>query len=180
MHARPQVREILVGKKMQRWVLSASTHLSIHQVYEHCFRRPAGLLVIVDGPECNGLLASVETQGRRFSEIDGWTRLSPPDGHTSGNSVFSNRFAFLGSNRFSQSTTLATGLGNGVSPSAFNHCRRQLSGSSHFVPCPSSCHRPPTAISAAKVSAFWRTRPFSFRSGLDEPIIRNRRTINPN
>src|SRR5438477_6411864 len=108
------------------------------------------------------MLASVETQGRRFSEIDGWTRLNPPEGHTSGNSVFSNRFAFLGSNLFSQSTTLATGLGNGVWPSAFNHRRRQLSGSSHFVPCPSSCHRPPTAISAAKVLASRRTRPPPF------------------
>src|SRR5580704_187345 len=106
----------------------------------------------VAGGERNALLTSVETQGRRFSEIDGWTRLGTADGHTSGNSVFSNRFAFLGSNRFSQSTTLATGLGNGVSPSAFNHCRRQLSGSSHFVPRPSSCHRPPNGISAAKRS----------------------------
>jgi hypothetical protein len=99
----------------------------------------------------------VETsQGRRFSEIHGWTSLSPPDGQTSGNSVFSNRFAFFGSNLFSQPSTLATGVGNGVSPSGFSHCRRQLSGSSHFVPCPSSCHRPSKAISAANVSASWR------------------------
>src|ERR1700730_5789424 len=101
----------------------------------------------------NEVLASVETQGRRFSEIDGWTRRSPSEGNTSGSSVFSNGFPFLGSNLSTQSTTLATGLENGSSPSAFNHRRRQLSGSSHFVPCPSSCHRPLTAISAAKVSA---------------------------
>src|SRR5439155_8992316 len=36
-----------------------STHLSIHQVYEHCFRSLTGLLVIVDVSECNDLITSV-------------------------------------------------------------------------------------------------------------------------
>src|SRR6478752_5050392 len=59
--------------------------------------------------------------------------------------------ASLGWNRRSQSTSLDTEGGNGLSPSGFNHCNFQASGSSGFGSS-SSRNRPRKGISAANLS----------------------------
>ena len=88
-----------------------------------------------------------------FSATGGCSKRSPPAGRTCGYSASSKDFPFLGWKRCSQSTSLDTEAGNGLSPSAFNHCRRQASCSGHSR-APSSRPQSPKGVFRCKALGF--------------------------
>ena len=88
-----------------------------------------------------------------FSATGGCSKRSPLAGRTCGYSASSKDFPFLGWKRCSQSTSLDTEAGNGPSPSAFNHCRRQASCSGHSR-APSSRPRSPKGVFRCKALGF--------------------------
>src|SRR4051812_26458411 len=92
-------------------------------------RPETGLLIPSCSVSCACRAHSRRTQWCEFSATDGCSKPSPPAGHTSGYSVYSNDFPSLGWKRCSQSISLKTEAGNGFSSSPFNHCKCHASGS---------------------------------------------------